>query len=85
MVVHAFPEFYEQCRTVLRNSGAVMAEVVRFSPEYVRNRVYGVSAKYWNRCGDSNRPFAGPAQERRQHTARSPTDFISQSSLVSAQ
>ncbi|RWW02396.1 hypothetical protein GW17_00034516 [Ensete ventricosum] len=43
MVVHAFPEFYEQCRTVLRNSGAVMAEVVRFSPEY------------WNRCGDSNR------------------------------
>lgn len=42
MVVHAFSEFYEQRQTMLRNFDAIIGEVMWFSLENVRNRVYGV-------------------------------------------
>ncbi|RWW81517.1 hypothetical protein BHE74_00010085 [Ensete ventricosum] len=42
LVVPAYRAFYKRSRAVLRVSGAASAAVVRFSPEDVRNRIYGL-------------------------------------------
>lgn len=63
MVVHAFSEFYEQRQTMLRNFDAIIGEVMWFSLENVRNRVYGVfggsiessSSNYSNRSDVPNK------------------------------
>ncbi|KAG1337941.1 exocyst complex component EXO70H1 [Cocos nucifera] len=42
LIVPAYRVFYERCRAALRDSSAAAAAVVRFSPEDVKNRVYGL-------------------------------------------